>query len=83
MCHKDRALITRNIYLIGDFSTGEGWRRGGGGGGEGGGGGGGVVGGAVDERYVTLGGGVPSSVTKRYKGVGGCQVFRKKALRNT
>ena len=27
-------------------------------------------GGAVDERYVTLGGGVPSSVTKRYRGVG-------------
>ena len=29
------------------------------------------VGGAVDERYVTLGGGVPSNVTKHYKGVGG------------
>ena len=40
----------------------------GGGGGVGGGEGGG--GWAVDERCVTLGG-VPSSVTKRYNGVGG------------
>ena len=42
--------------------------------------------GAVDERYVTLGGGgAPSSVTKRYKGVGGGGVssFPEKALRNT
>ena len=58
-------------------------KGGGGGGGGGRGEGGGGRGGAADERYVTLGGGVPSSVTKRYNGVGGCQVFRKKALRNT
>ena len=32
----------------------------------------------VDERYVTLGGGVPSSVTKRYKGVGGVKFSGKK-----
>ena len=46
---------------------GEGWGVGGGGG-------------AVDERYVTLGGvyhPALRSVTR------GCQVFRKKALRNT
>ena len=44
-------------------------------------GGRGEGGGAVDERYVTLGGAV-----QRYEalqGGGGCQVFRKKALRNT
>ena len=37
--------------------------------------------GAIDERYVTLGGGggsVPSSVTKRYKGVGGVKFSGKK-----
>ena len=37
---------------------------------------------AVDERYVTLGG----CTVQRYEalqGGGGCQVFRKKALRNT
>ena len=45
--------------------------------GEGGGGGGG----AVDERYVTQRlalGGVPSSVTKRYKGVGGVKLSGNK-----
>ena len=39
-------------------------------------------GGAVDERYVTLGG----CTVQRYEalqGGGGCQVFRKKTLRNT
>ena len=47
-----------------------------GGGGRGAGGGGG----AVDERYVTLeGGGVPSSVTKRYKGVG-VSSFQEKSV---
>ena len=41
------------------------------------GGGGGAGGGRVPSMSVTLGG-VPSSVTKRYTGVRGCQVFRKK-----
>ena len=47
--------------------------------------GGGGGGGAVDERYVTLGG----CTVQRYEalqgggGRGGCQVFRKKTLRNT
>ena len=40
-------------------------------------GGGGLGGGAVDERYVTLGG-VPSSIAKRYKGVGGVRFSGKK-----
>ena len=35
-------------------------------------------GGAVDERYVTFGGGWPSSVTKRYKVVGGVKFSGKK-----
>ena len=38
--------------------------------------------GVVEERYVTLGG----YTVQRYEalqGGGGCQVFRKKALRNT
>ena len=30
-----------------------------------------------------MGGGVWPSITKRYEGVGGCQIYGKKALRNT
>ena len=64
-------LITINIYLTGwqDIFP---WVKG-----EGGGGG--------CRRWALRNawGGVPSSVTKHYKGVGGCQVFRKKVLRNT
>ena len=45
---------------------------------------GGWGGGAVDERYVMLGGGGrPALRSVMYKRVGGCQVFWKKVLRNT
>ena len=38
----------------------------------------------LGERYVTVGGGgVWPSVMKRYEGVGGCQMYGQKALRNT
>ena len=49
----------------------------------GGGGGLGWGGGAIDERYVTLGGGCTVQRYEALQGGGGCQVFRKKALRNT
>ena len=42
-----------------------------------------VYGPQLGERYVTVGGGVWHGVTKRYEGVGGCQIYGKKALRNT
>ena len=35
-----------------------------------------------DKRYITVRGVWPS-VMKRYEGVGGCQMYGKKALRNT
>ena len=57
------------------WGGGGGGGRGGGGVGGGGGGGGGW---GVHELYVTLGG-VPSSVTKRYKGVG-VSSFREKTV---